>query len=133
MENLQLLNVSSNIRLKSLPNEISTCDNLVEIVLDQDNIVEPPSDIIGGGTSCIMKYLSSGIERTDPHRTEKNVEINAKFISNEKNENVIHALEKGKMQKEKMLLDLERKALAKDYYLGNKFQEDQLKKKEEVS
>uniref|UniRef100_A0A182UE72 Uncharacterized protein n=1 Tax=Anopheles melas TaxID=34690 RepID=A0A182UE72_9DIPT len=59
MTNLRVLDISGNVRLSQLPSQLATCDNLVDIVLDPEHLVNPPPDVVAGGTYAIIKYLST--------------------------------------------------------------------------
>lgn len=71
MPALGILNVSGNSQLRRLPPELSTCDSLVDIIVDVDNIEYPPRDIVELGTREILNYLivqggnMDGIEKND--------------------------------------------------------------------
>lgn len=60
MPELKILNVSGNKRLTQLPPELSTCENLRDLVFDDDVISCPPRDILATGTQNILKFLSTG-------------------------------------------------------------------------
>lgn len=64
MPNLRILNISGNANLTKLPIQLTTCDSLVDIVLDAEFILYPPADVIESGTAEILKYL---LERNGPH------------------------------------------------------------------
>lgn len=65
MPNLRILNVIGNNNLTRLSAQLTTCDSLVDIVLDAERISYPPADVIERGTAEILKYL---LERNDgPH------------------------------------------------------------------
>lgn len=57
MPKLGILNVSGNATLRQLPAELSTCDSLVDIIVDIENIVYPPHHIVEMGTREILNYL----------------------------------------------------------------------------
>lgn len=60
MTELKILNVSGNKKLTILPPELSTCENLRDLVFDDDTIVCPSKDILATGTQNILKYLTTG-------------------------------------------------------------------------
>jgi hypothetical protein len=60
MSELKILNVSGNRKLTILPAELSTCENLRDLVFDEDVIVCPSKDILATGTQNILKYLTTG-------------------------------------------------------------------------
>lgn len=60
MPELRILNVSGNKRLTILPPELSTCENLCDLVFDEDVISNPSRDILATGTQNILKYLTTG-------------------------------------------------------------------------
>lgn len=60
MLNLRILNVSGNLKLQILPPELSTCENLHDLVFDPENIISPTSEILATGSQNILKYLSTG-------------------------------------------------------------------------
>lgn len=57
MSNLRILNITGNTNLTKLPSQLTTCDSLIDIVLDAEYILYPPNDVIERGTSEILKYL----------------------------------------------------------------------------
>lgn len=57
MPHLRILNITGNDNLTKLPTQLTTCDSLVDLVLDADHILYPPADIIERGTAEILKYL----------------------------------------------------------------------------
>lgn len=57
MSKLRILNVSGNRNLRMLPTELTTCDSLIDIIIDAENITYPPSAIIELGTVEILRYL----------------------------------------------------------------------------
>lgn len=64
MPNLRILNITGNAMLTKLPNQLTTCDSLTDIVLDAELILYPPTDVIERGTDAILKYL---LEHNGPH------------------------------------------------------------------
>ncbi|XP_055534404.1 E3 ubiquitin-protein ligase LRSAM1-like [Wyeomyia smithii] len=139
MPNLRILNVSGNVRLTKLPNQLATCDNLVDIVLDQNTITEPPMDVIDGGTYAIIKYLSTG-EVASPPTENQNDMLQAtscktstiNFINSERGELRQAELARERYEKEKKLLERERLAYEKDYLTESKLHEQQQKRKQEL-
>lgn len=57
MANLRIINITGNINLTKLPHQLTTCDSLVDIVFDPDQIQYPPANIVERGTAEILKYL----------------------------------------------------------------------------
>lgn len=57
MPRLRILNINGNAKLRMLPATLSTCDSLVDIVVDVDNILYPPRDVVELGTREILNYL----------------------------------------------------------------------------
>lgn len=60
MPELRILNVSGNKSLTILPPELAMCENLHDLVFDEDVICNPSRDILATGTINILKYLSTG-------------------------------------------------------------------------
>lgn len=83
MPNLRVLNITGNTQLNKLPIQLTTCDSLVDIVLDADTILYPPSDIIERGTRDILKYLLEHNGANDEHfmNTLNNSSQNTKRIT----------------------------------------------------
>lgn len=73
MPNLRILNISGNSNLTKLPIQLTTCDSLVDIVLDSESILYPPSDVINRGTADILKYL---LEQNGPHEEQSATDVN---------------------------------------------------------
>lgn len=60
MPHLRILNISGNVKLTTLPNELSTCDSLVDLILDPEKIQYPPAAVIERGTIDILNFLITG-------------------------------------------------------------------------
>lgn len=135
---LRILNICGNVRLEKLPNQLATCDNLVDLVLDPSTISDPPADVVAGGTYAIMKYLSTGEvivqppteDAKDSYTRNKTSTIN--FIASERDEMRQAELAREKQAKERKLLEHERLAYEKDYLAESKLHEQQQKKKQEL-
>lgn len=56
---LQHLNISGN-KVQQLPKSICHAQRLSKIVLDTDNCIYPPRDIVEQGTEVIMKFICDG-------------------------------------------------------------------------
>lgn len=86
MPKLKILILNGNNRISQLPSQLTTCDGLIDISLDADNFIEPPSDIINLGTLEILRYLSTGkkITKLLQVKTEEIKSVTSSFIENEK-------------------------------------------------
>lgn len=60
MPRLRILNVSGNNKIRQLPNMLSTCDNLFDLVIDIETIDWPPREVTEAGTQNILKFLTTG-------------------------------------------------------------------------
>lgn len=60
MSHLRILNIAANPKLLSLPNELATCDSLVDIVLSGETIIYPPANVLALGTLQILNFLTTG-------------------------------------------------------------------------
>lgn len=135
---LRILNICGNVRLEILPNQLATCDNLVDIVLDPSTISDPPADVVAGGTYAIIKYLSTGeiIHESPPEDVSdsyiRNKTSTINFIASERDEMRQAELAREKQKKEKKLLEHERLAYEKDYLAESKLHEQQQRKKQEL-
>lgn len=126
MPRLRILNIKGNQKLLKLPNELSTCESLVDILLDSEIIQYPTEDVTNLGTLNILQFLATGeinLEKT----TIK--EITKQLISAEKECN-FSLRDDEKNRREKLLLEMERLALEKDYNLEAKLHSEQQKRKE---
>ncbi|XP_055627557.1 E3 ubiquitin-protein ligase LRSAM1-like [Toxorhynchites rutilus septentrionalis] len=135
MTNLRILYICGNARLTRLPNLLATCDNLVDIILDPDSIIDPPADVIAGGTSAIIEYLSTGKIVNRPPEAEKldSHQISTiKFINNERDDQRQANMLQEKYAKEKRLLESERLVYERDYLAESKLHEKQQMKKQEL-
>lgn len=65
MANLRILNLSGNLQLTILPSELITCDSLIDIILENTNIIFPPSEVNERGTMAILQFLTTGEINTD--------------------------------------------------------------------
>lgn len=134
---LRILNICGNVRLDKLPNQLATCDNLVDLVLDHNTISNPPADVVAGGTYAILKYLSTGEIVPQPPEThsdeyDRSMTSTINFIASERDELRQAELSREKQEKEKKLLEHERLAYEKDYLAESKLHEQQQKKKQEL-
>uniref|UniRef100_A0A182NZR0 RING-type domain-containing protein n=1 Tax=Anopheles epiroticus TaxID=199890 RepID=A0A182NZR0_9DIPT len=134
MTNLRVLDVSGNVRLSQLPSQLATCDNLVDIVLDPEHIVNPPADVLAGGTYAIIKYLSTGEVHHDPNvgtTLDRQKATTSSFLSSERNElQRQQELARDRYEKERKLLERERLAFEKDMLTESKLHEQQQRKKQ---
>lgn len=99
MPNLRILNISGNTQLTTLPIQLTTCDSLVDIILDAENILYPPNDIIEHGTRDILKYLleHSGSHEdhfiNTPNKSSQNTKrITATMLETERGRDVVREL-----------------------------------------
>lgn len=60
MPNLRILNLAGNQNLKKLSANLTTCDQLCDLIIDLENIEWPPREICVGGAGIIIKYLLTG-------------------------------------------------------------------------
>lgn len=60
MSHLRILNIAANPKLFTLPNELATCDSLVDIVLSSEIIIHPPANVLALGTLQILNFLITG-------------------------------------------------------------------------
>ncbi|XP_058120111.1 E3 ubiquitin-protein ligase LRSAM1-like isoform X2 [Anopheles coustani] len=132
MTNLRVLDISGNVRLSQLPNQLATCDNLVDIVLDSGHIENPPAAVIAGGTYAILKYLSTGEIRPPEQSNALDVAVatTSAFISGERSEKRQQELGRERYEKERKLLERERLAFEKDILTESKLHEQQQKRKQ---
>lgn len=136
MPQLRILNICGNVRLHKLPNQLATCDNLVDIVLDPNTVSEPPADVTTGGTYAIIKYLSTGEIIHRPPSPEDQQDLYTRstinFIASERDELRQVELAREKHEKERKLMESERMAYEKDYLAESKLHEQQQRKKQEL-
>ncbi|XP_058065237.1 E3 ubiquitin-protein ligase LRSAM1-like [Anopheles bellator] len=136
MTNLRMLDISNNVRLSQLSNQLATCDNLVDIVLDTERIVYPPADVTAGGTYAIVKYLSTGeiLPEDSVPVTHPKANIGSSstaFISSERGgEQRQQELARERLEKERKFLERERLAFEKDVLTESKLHEEQQRKKQ---
>ncbi|KAG4074140.1 hypothetical protein HA402_014345 [Bradysia odoriphaga] len=60
MSHLRILNIAANPKLFTLPNELATCDSLVDIVLSNEIVTHPPANVLELGTLQILNFLTTG-------------------------------------------------------------------------
>ncbi|XP_035784323.1 E3 ubiquitin-protein ligase LRSAM1-like isoform X1 [Anopheles albimanus] len=141
MTNLRMLDITNNVRLSQLSNQLATCDNLVDILLDPERIEYPPPDVTAGGTYAIVKFLSMGEIRPEDRTPLAPKAANAgtssrstaAFISAERGEAQQHRhqeLARERYEKERKLLERERLAFEKDVLTESKLHEEQQRKKQ---
>lgn len=126
MPRLRILNIKGNQKLIRLPNELSTCESLVDIVLDTEIIQYPSQDVTNLGTLNILQFLATGEINLE---TATIKEITKQLISSEKESN-FSIRDDEKSRREKLLLEMERLALEKDYNLEAKLHNEHQKRKE---
>lgn len=94
MTNLRILNISGNSRLLRLPIQLSTCDSLVDIVLDADTMEWPPANVCDRGAVAILNYLTTdgkdSVDNDESCPAIKTITESAKestniFLSSERN------------------------------------------------
>uniref|UniRef100_A0A182KB84 RING-type domain-containing protein n=1 Tax=Anopheles christyi TaxID=43041 RepID=A0A182KB84_9DIPT len=139
MTNLRVLDISNNVRLSQLPSQLATCDNLVDLVLDPEHIVNPPADVVAGGTYAIVKYLSTGEFLHDPSGNttdhdgktvlDQQRATTSSFLSSERNELRQQEQARERYEKERKLIERERLAFEKDMLTESKLHEQQQRKK----
>ncbi|XP_053675912.1 E3 ubiquitin-protein ligase LRSAM1-like [Anopheles nili] len=140
MTNLRVLDISENVRLSQLPNQLATCDNLVDIILDPERIQTPPPDVVAGGTYAIIRYLSTGEMELNPSGTasvdgavanrDRQKAMTSAFLSSERTEQCQQELARDRYEKERKLLEQERLAFEKGLLTENKLHEQQQQKKQ---
>uniref|UniRef100_A0A182R0I0 Uncharacterized protein n=1 Tax=Anopheles farauti TaxID=69004 RepID=A0A182R0I0_9DIPT len=141
MTNLRVLDISGNVRLSQLPNQLATCDNLIDIVLEPAHIVDPPADVVAGGTYAIVKYLSTGelpLEQQGPTdvdgaatAADRQKATTSAFLTSERSGELRHQeLARERYEKERKLLERERLAFEKDMLTESMLHEQQQRKKQ---
>jgi len=60
MSHLRILNIAGNPKLLTLPNELATCDSLIDIVLSNETIIYPPANVLALGALQILNFLTTG-------------------------------------------------------------------------
>ena len=108
MAQLRILNVTGNVKLNKLPEELSTCDSLVDIALDANLILFPPQNIIELGTLAILNFLTTG----DVCDASRSTRANDDYKKGSANDEVavivpkIKKMEQDKFAKEKVSMKL---------------------------
>lgn len=151
MTNLRILNIRNNVQLTQLPMQLSTCDSLVDIDLDTDQMEWPPKHICQLGTMAILNYLTTDgkdfiVDNIDINsdicpvmiKTVTDcVEENTKnFLCAERNDNDKLTVVNSKISNEQLhrdkMLEQERLASEKNVWLEAELHNKQQKRKEEV-
>lgn len=106
MPELRILNVSGNKCLSTLPPELATCENLLDLVFDVECISSPSRDVLATGVQNILKFLGTGelSARTD-YASEDKLLTQSKKTSSRIMGNTITT--KKFMDKEKFLMSQE--------------------------
>lgn len=84
MPSLKILNVAGNRRLVRLPYTLTTCQSLIDIVLDADNFVCPPPEVTNRGTLEILNYLMQNADAANQNYAIR--DITERFLDVEKTE-----------------------------------------------
>ncbi|XP_031622109.1 E3 ubiquitin-protein ligase LRSAM1-like [Contarinia nasturtii] len=141
MPNLRILNITGNENLTQLPNQLTTCDSLMDIVLDPQYILYPPANVIECGTAEILKYLleHNGFE-TKPAQNIKRT--TAKMIEIERGRDVVrewnntndkHSISKNdKYTRDKKFMERERSELERYSNLEAELHQQQQKRKQNL-
>lgn len=145
MTNLRILNISGNSRLVRLPIQLSTCDSLVDIVLDADTMEWPPANVCDRGAVAILNYLATdGKNSVDPDDTCPSIKTVAEsvrespsiFISAERNDGEPIVAADSRKNNDKLyrdkLLEQERLAAEKNVFLEAELHSQQQKRKQVV-
>lgn len=142
MPKLRILNITGNIELTHLPKNLSTCDSLVDLVLDNEYIVYPPVNVIENGTAEIMNFLTvhddspMTIEALAMQRTMQNnvKNMTANLISIERGMDIVAGInhENAKATREKRFMDHERLEQEKYSNLEAAIHQQQLKRKQDL-
>jgi hypothetical protein len=126
MSELKILNVSGNKKLTNLPAELSTCENLRDLVFDDDVIVCPSKDILATGTQNILKFLSTG-ELTAP----SDFGVEDEMIK--KSKITKSRIVEDNMESTKKFLEKEKRIFAnEDSFMESELHKEQQRKKEEM-
>lgn len=59
--NLRSLNVLENKKLQQLPKSLCRAQQLTDIILDNEQFLYPPSEIVKEGAKSILLYICEGI------------------------------------------------------------------------
>lgn len=141
MPRLRILNISGNIELANLTKNLSTCDSLVDLILDAEYIIYPPANVIENGTAEIINYLTvhndspMTIEMAMQRPMQKNVrKITANLISIERGMEVVAETnhESAKITREKRFMDHERLEQEKYSNLEAALHQQQQKRKQDL-
>lgn len=144
MTKLRILNICGNPLLTHLPRELTTCDSLVDIVLDPDSIRYPSPDVIECGTAAILNHLlthnnsDEAIDALVPQKSEKSFNdqttkrITANLIEVERGRDVAQEIHIDKMTRERQFMEHERSELEKYSNLEAALHQQQLKRKQDL-
>lgn len=125
LANLRVLMLNANVQLHTLPPSLATCESLHDLVVDPDNIEQPPACVCEQGTKAILNYLMGALPENDNSNVVQELTAaTTLFLENEKQNKfdrlVADHLEATKtrvQQKTQQLLSSERMALDRDYWL----------------
>lgn len=134
MPSLKVLNITGNPSLKELPGGLATCQDLMDIVFDMTNIVEPPVEICRGGTANILKYLSTGevvLYEEEVGDSALNKALDVQNALDDAHSRFME-LKYEKANKERAFLETERQQTEKNYELEIKFHEEQMRRRKEL-
>jgi len=124
---LKILNVSGNLNLKSLPNELATCDNLTDLVFDIENVSYPAGDVLATGTQNILKFLSSGeLSAISEYAIDDDViKKQSKLTASRIMGNTSMAIKKQPATHDQLMQ-------AQDHFLENELHKEQQRRKEQM-
>ncbi|XP_063702420.1 E3 ubiquitin-protein ligase LRSAM1-like [Culicoides brevitarsis] len=134
MPSLKVLNVKGNAALHVLHGGLATCQDLMDIIFDVQNITEPPPEICRGGTANILKYLSTGEvvlfqEEAVDVATDNALKVQSTLDDAHTR---FMALKNEKASKERAFLEKERAQMERNNELEVKFHEEQMRRRREL-
>ncbi|GAB0093840.1 E3 ubiquitin-protein ligase LRSAM1 [Sergentomyia squamirostris] len=137
MLQLRILNVRGNPELRKLPSQLATCDSLVDLVLDIENVQDPSPEVSQRGTLAILQYLATGLppegDFTAPDGViETAIVASEDFLAAERGSGWNNFTETEDKQRVEKFMKLEREALEKNQEIEAKLHMEQQKRREEL-
>ncbi|XP_055687768.1 E3 ubiquitin-protein ligase LRSAM1-like isoform X2 [Lutzomyia longipalpis] len=136
MLQLRILNVSGNPQLKIISPQLATCESLVDLILDDKVVENPPQEVTIRGTLAILQFLATGLppegDFTAPDGpVEEAIAATEEFLAAERGAGW-RGNEMEEKQRVERFMQLEREALERNQEIEAKLHMEQQRKREEL-
>ncbi|XP_059616470.1 E3 ubiquitin-protein ligase LRSAM1-like [Phlebotomus argentipes] len=130
MLQLRILNVSGNPELRTISPHLSTCESLVDFILDVDVVEYPPKEVTQRGTLAVLQFLATGECTAVDGPVEIAIAATEEFLAAERGTSRVS--ENEERQRQEHFMRLEREALEKNQEIEARLHMEQQRKREEL-